>query len=154
LLKSLTFSALAVTVAALAPPAQAQHTRLEDAWNVCAGIAGSGRAEAALASSATAAGFPQLEPGFHGLRDEQGQVVVLGIERPLDGVVHCMVGHNGGEQADLAARAERFWRARGYVATNRRSAIYSGVESLRFTSVAVSAEGPDFWETSVEWDLD
>jgi len=153
-MKSLTLTTLAVTFAALAAPALAQHARLEDAWTVCAGVAGSERAETALASAATAAGFPLLQQGFHGQRNDQGQVVVLSIERPLDGVVHCTVRHNGGAEADLAARAERFWRARGYTARPNRAATYSGVESVRFTSVALRAESPDFWATSVEWDLD
>jgi hypothetical protein len=95
-MKVLSLTSLAVGFVALAAPAQAQHARLEDAWTVCAGIAGSERAEAALAASATAAGFPEMQPGFHGLRDDRGQVLVLRIERPLDGVVHCVVGQRGG----------------------------------------------------------
>jgi hypothetical protein len=137
---------------ALASPALAQHVRLEEAWAVCARVAGSASPEATLASSATSAGFPLLQQSFHGLRDGQGQVVVLSIDRPLAGVAQCVVRHNGGEEADLAARAARFWEARGYTAFPNRAATYSGVESVRFTSAALRAESPDFWATSVEWD--
>lgn len=142
----------AVAVGCTAKDALAQDPRLEDAWGVCATVARAGDPDVALASAATTAGFPLLEQGVYGIGSAGQRALDISITRPLAGVVHCRVRNNGGSEADLVARATRFWSARQFVASDRPSTVYAAIENYLYTSVSLRPRDPGLWELNVEWD--